>query len=737
MSVSIKCAIRCRPFTCEDPLGVTLMQEGPTNGIVTLLNSKYSTNRFGFTWAWWSAHNGKKYCKDDNGKGLIGDMKFMGQKAVYESCGNQIKNDLLDGNAVVLFAYGLSGSGKTFTVFGPDDPATDVAWFKHAEPFDMWGIFPYLAYEVFQDKKDGWKISMKYFQNVVSIVRDLQSPVCKEETYKTGMRKDKDGFMDVEWCTAIPLSSWDDLRSNFQTANARKAISPTQFNHQSTRGHCIMTLEVEMPHPTMEGMKQKGRIYVCDLAGTEPAGDIVFAKYQHIKEEDGTMFHKYIGPHDDPKKTKELQDQGKKINLSLTEMAQFFMKMAQAIKKKKLKPGKSIPGCNSYFLCKFLKDTMLQARTYLFCAIRPEVKYHPYTFSTLGFAKNASVIKLSPKKATAASSPMERKLMKELEKMKALVASLGDGGGGGKASGGAGGDGAMNAKMKEMQDMLAAKQEALSKALAGQGATGASASSNASLLDQQAEEYGRRGITMTEQTSEKDITIPYLINLAEDEFRSKRFAFQLKKDENIFGPQCDIQPMSFNVTKNHCTISLKPKPKYTTGAKGDGFVNGKKILPGKSCPLKAWDRVVFGNDLYMYMVPGAPPPTVKEGAPDPTTADFAATEFRAALKDNQTSAEKEAFAKQMAQFEAEKKKFEEERKKNGGKNSGPKTFDAEKMQQARLAVKQELMEIVPKLKDIAKMFLQLDRGYLKCEATMLNTLAADTEGVPIVKVEVR
>jgi hypothetical protein len=30
----------------------------------------------------------------------------------------KIKNDLLAGNAVVIFAYGLSGSGKTFTVFG-------------------------------------------------------------------------------------------------------------------------------------------------------------------------------------------------------------------------------------------------------------------------------------------------------------------------------------------------------------------------------------------------------------------------------------------------------------------------------------------------------------------------------------------------------------------------------------------------------------------------------------------
>ena len=116
--------------------------------------------------------------------------------------------------------------------------------------------------------------------------------------------------------------------------------------------------------------------------------------------------------------------QGMMINLSLSEMAQFFMKMATAIKKKKLKPGKSIPGLNSYFLCRYLKDTMLQARTYLFCAIRPEASYLKYTFSTLGFAKNASVIKLSPKKATTMATPAERKLMRQLDEMKAMMEAL-------------------------------------------------------------------------------------------------------------------------------------------------------------------------------------------------------------------------------------------------------------------------------------------------------------------------
>ena len=94
-------------------------------------------------------------------------------------------------------------------------------------------------------------------------------------------------------------------------ANARKAIAPTQFNPMSTRGHCIMVLEVEMPHHENEGifelkslylqspifitnfvdksivfstgMKQRGRVYVCDLAGTEPAGDIYYAKYGKVR----------------------------------------------------------------------------------------------------------------------------------------------------------------------------------------------------------------------------------------------------------------------------------------------------------------------------------------------------------------------------------------------------------------------------------------------------------------------
>ena len=112
---------------------------------------------------------------------------------------------------------------------------------------------------------------------------------------------------------------------------------------------------------------------------------------------------------------------------------------------------------------------MLQARTYLFCAIRPEVEYLKYTFATLGFAKNASVVKLAPKKASVAASPAERKLMAELEAMKALVAQLQAAGGGGPSS-----NPDADRMIAQLQSQLAAKQADLANQLSGGGEGGES-----------------------------------------------------------------------------------------------------------------------------------------------------------------------------------------------------------------------------------------------------------------------
>jgi hypothetical protein len=77
MSVSIKVAIRCRPFTIDDRLGVQLVQNGEEAGEVNLINSQYTTNRFAFSWAWWSAYGYQRHATVRVMRILITVWKFV------------------------------------------------------------------------------------------------------------------------------------------------------------------------------------------------------------------------------------------------------------------------------------------------------------------------------------------------------------------------------------------------------------------------------------------------------------------------------------------------------------------------------------------------------------------------------------------------------------------------------------------------------------------------------------
>lgn len=537
-------------------------------------------------------------------------------------------------------------------------------------------------------RDDSWKFTMKYFQNVVDTVRDLMSPNAEEQHYKNGMRKDPDGFMDIEWCVFKVIQDWNELRKTFTIANGRKAIAPTQFNAMSTRGHCVMVLEVEMPNPDNDQAKLRGRVYVCDLAGTEPAGDIVYAMYQKLVFDDGTFEYKFTGAHNDKKKTHELQDQGKKINLSLSEMAQFFMKMAEAHKAKKLKPGMSIPGCNSFFLCKYLKDTMLQARTYLFCAIRPEVEYLKYTFSTLGFARNASVVRLAPKKATTSCSPLERKLMAELDEMRLLVEQLrkGNASGGGPSKP----DEESARMIAELQAQLLEKKENMDQGTAENEGANAQA-------EQQRAEYAKRGIALA--AFEAGVTEPYFINLEEDAFRSNRLMYILKKSVTVFGAKGDIAPMSLSVVREHCFAKFDGESVFVIGGKGDTMLNGQPIAQGEEKRLQIFDRLAMGDQLMLFRWAGHEP----EGI-EPMSGEDAVNEFQEGLVNNRNrggggngSAESDAAA---AEMQEERKRILEEREKwENEKNEIRQTRNEQEYQRAMASVDNSILDLLPKAKE--------------------------------------
>ena len=236
---------------------------------------------------------------------------------------------------------------------------------------------------------------------------------------------------------------------------------------------------------------------------------------------------------------------------------------------------------------------MLQARTYLICATRPEARYQQYTYATLGFAKNASVIKLKPKKATGAASPMELKLMAQIEELKAAMAA------GPKEGAGMTDEEKAAAAVKDAE--MAAIREQLASALNGQ--KDANAVRAEQELEAQREEYESRGISLyadskdtvsygvgegaEEREREKerrggggsekaeksktrrfgsdslplpapvsDKDEPYFVNLDEDDFRSRRFMYIFSEVGKVttFGPDGDVKPVSVAIFDNHMTV---------------------------------------------------------------------------------------------------------------------------------------------------------------------------------------
>ena len=105
MSVSIKVAVRCRPYTLDDKLGVHMVQVSKDEGEINLMNTTYSQKHFAFSWSWWSAYGWSRNQRGD--AEVAKDMKLIDQKDVYEAAGIPMLANVLDGNAVVRGIFNM------------------------------------------------------------------------------------------------------------------------------------------------------------------------------------------------------------------------------------------------------------------------------------------------------------------------------------------------------------------------------------------------------------------------------------------------------------------------------------------------------------------------------------------------------------------------------------------------------------------------------------------------------
>ena len=269
--------------------------------------------------------------------------------------------DFTEGYNGTIFAYGQSGSGKTYSMLGPDSVLETLNTEKENP---LYGVIPRAVHQIFDILKEfsrngtKWKLSLSYIEIYNEKIKCLLS---KKDSLK--IREDPHiGFIIPEKQT-IDCQTPNQIFDGINLANKNRAVGATNQNEHSSRSHAI--LQLELIYNSIDGLVRKSVLNLVDLAGSERIAK-TGAEGQRLKE-------------------------AQKINQSLTTLGMVIMALTT--------PGtKHVPFRNSK-LTLILKDSLGgSSKTTLLCTASRLKRHSDESIQTLYFAARAKTIKTNAKK---------------------------------------------------------------------------------------------------------------------------------------------------------------------------------------------------------------------------------------------------------------------------------------------------------------------------------------------------
>ncbi|RAL11897.1 putative kinesin family protein (BimC) [Aspergillus homomorphus CBS 101889] len=189
------------------------------------------------------------------------------QITVYEDVVIPIVNEMLAGYNCTIFAYGQTGTGKTYTMSGD---MTDTLGILS----DNAGIIPRVLYSLFhklQDTESTVKCSFIELYN--EELRDLlsveENPRLK--IFENESRKGHSGSTLVQGMEETFIDSASAGIKLLQEGSHKRHVAATKCNDLSSRSHTVFTITVMTKRTTESGDEYVsfGKLNLVDLAGSE------------------------------------------------------------------------------------------------------------------------------------------------------------------------------------------------------------------------------------------------------------------------------------------------------------------------------------------------------------------------------------------------------------------------------------------------------------------------------------
>ncbi|XP_020224344.1 kinesin-like protein KIN-12F isoform X1 [Cajanus cajan] len=240
----------------------------------------------------------------------VGDRQFTfdsvfdsntNQEDIFQSVGVPLVKNALAGYNTSILSYGQSGSGKTYTMWGPPS-----AMFEELSPQSHKGIVPRIFQMLFSEldkeqhvsegKLFNYQCRCSFLEIYNEQIGDLLDPTQRNLEIKD----DSKNAFYLDNLTEEYVTSYDDVTQFLIKGLSSRKVGATSLNSKSSRSHIIFTFVIESwckgISSTGFSSSKSSRISLIDLAGpdrnkVEDAGKQCLKESKNVKKSLSRLGH--------------------------------------------------------------------------------------------------------------------------------------------------------------------------------------------------------------------------------------------------------------------------------------------------------------------------------------------------------------------------------------------------------------------------------------------------------------
>ncbi|XP_047970234.1 kinesin-like protein KIN-5D isoform X2 [Salvia hispanica] len=195
------------------------------------------------------------------------------QKDLYDQAVRPIVFEVLEGYTSTIFAYGQTGTGKTYTMEGGSRKKNGNI------PSDA-GVIPRAIRQIFdilEAKNAEYSLKVTFLELYNEEITDLLAPeecskfIQDKSKKPIALLKDGKGGIFVRGLEEETVTTADEIYKILEKGSAKRRTSHTILNKQSSRSHSVFSITLHIKECTPEGeeMIKCGKLNIVDLAGSE------------------------------------------------------------------------------------------------------------------------------------------------------------------------------------------------------------------------------------------------------------------------------------------------------------------------------------------------------------------------------------------------------------------------------------------------------------------------------------